>query len=361
VTVASGPVPVIAPELILPNAGALAAPVVDGNLNDPVWAQAPHLDLRYDDDALRASYPNVARYRSGQFQAPVNGNEGLGFVADPGDATVKYIIKGNWLYFAFDARDQVVQYINDPDRWDGFSVILDEKVLRNPDRALMNRKITFQVSQAGTALAQDFLPFLRDTVGGAQVALVLKPGTTVDTLGTSPDVGYTAELAIDLTKIGYPNGLGDGIVHLGIVMYDGDSFTPFTDSYATRTWFMRERDNVCCPIWAYADPTAVVAVGDPGPGRPTTYLLLDAAPNPTRFMANVRYSMPAESRVSIEIYDAAGRTLSRRDLGVRPAGVNFVPVPRSGSPGIVFYRLRMVDPSSGAERAQLGGKLTFVK
>jgi len=124
VTVASGPVPVIAPELILPNAGALAAPVVDGNLNDPVWAQAPHLDIRYGDDALRASYPNVARFRSGQFQPPVG--VGPPLVVDPADATVKYIIKGNSLFFAFDVRDKVVQYFNDPDRWDGFSVIVDE-------------------------------------------------------------------------------------------------------------------------------------------------------------------------------------------------------------------------------------------
>ncbi|MEP7029253.1 MAG: hypothetical protein ABI960_11715, partial [Candidatus Eisenbacteria bacterium] len=84
VNVASGPTPVIAPELIIPSAGALAAPVVDGNLNDPVWASAPSLDIRYGDDALRDSYPSVAKFRSGQFQPTING--GVAFVADPGDA-----------------------------------------------------------------------------------------------------------------------------------------------------------------------------------------------------------------------------------------------------------------------------------
>ncbi|MEP7028629.1 MAG: hypothetical protein ABI960_08535, partial [Candidatus Eisenbacteria bacterium] len=301
----------------------------------------------------------VAKFRSGQFQPTING--GVAFVADPGDATVKYIIKGNWLYFGFDVRDQVVQYVADPDRWDGFSVILTEKTLRGPDNELKNRQLTFQVGPGGSVIAQDFLPFLRDTALGAQVALQLKPGTTVDTLGTSPDVGYTAELGIDLTKLGYPNGLGDGIIHLGIDMFDGDSFTPFTDSYGTRTWFMRERQNQCCPIWAYADPTYIVGVGDPGPTPIAAYALLGASPNPGRSQSAVQFRLAEKSAVALETFDPAGRLIARRDLGTYEAGIGRVSVARTGASGVVFYRLHVTDPTSGAERASLSGKLTFVK
>ena len=360
VTIASGAAPVIAPELILPRAGALAAPVIDGNLNDPVWSKAPQFDIRYGDDALRASYPGVAAHRSGQYQPPVNG--GQAFVLDPGDATIRYVVKDNWLYFGFDVRDQAVQYIADPERWDGFHVILTEKTLKAPDNNLMNRQLSFQVGPGGTALAQGYLPFLRDTLGGAQVALLLKAGTTVDTTGVSPDQGYTAELGIDLTKLGYPNGLGDGIVHLGMDLLDGDSFTPFTDSYSTRTWWMRERENTCCPIWAYADPSAVVDVGDPPQNLPGGYVLLGAAPNPVHsVMSTVRYALAARSHVQIETYDAAGRLLERHDLGVREAGENRTVVSRAESAGIVFYRLRIMDPETSAERATLSGKIAFVK
>jgi hypothetical protein len=360
VNVASGPLPVIGPELLLPRAGALAAPVVDGNLNDPVWAQSPFIDVRYGDDALRASYGGVAQHRSGQYQPPVNGNEGLGEVVDPLDARVRYIVKDNWLYFGFDVADQVVQYVNNPDRWDGASVILTEKSLLGPDKNLLNRQISFQVSPTGTALAQDFLPYLRDTLSGAQVALVLKPGSTVDTTGTQADAGWTAELGIDLTKLGYPSGLGDGIVHLGFVLYDGDSFTPFTDSYATRTWWMRERSNLCCPAWAYADPTAVVAVGDP-PGGGGAYALLGAAPNPVRSNATVRIQLARASEVVLETYDVTGRKRMVQNLGIHPAGIGQVAVPRASGPGLVLYRLVVRDPESGEERATLSGKLTFVQ
>ena len=359
VTIASGPVPAIAPELIIPNAGAMAAPVVDGNLNDPVWAYAPSLDLRYGDDSVRDTYNGVAKYRSGQYQPPVNA--GQAFVADPGDATVKYIVKGNWIYFGFDVNDAAVQYIADPTRWDGFSIMLDDVSQRNADHALLNRQISFQVGPDGHALAQDFLPFLRDTAGGALVALNLKPGTTVDTTGTDVDAGYTAELGIDLTKLGYPNGLGDGIIHLGICLLDGDSFTPFTSSYSTHTWYGRERANTCCPIYAYADPTAVVAVGDPPRGSPSAYVLLGAVPNPMRGASTVSYRLGQASHVTMELFDPGGRKLGVKDLGLRPAGLNAAVVPQPPASGMVFYRLHVTDPTSGAERANLHGKLTYLK
>jgi len=359
VNVSSGPVPTIPPELMIPVAGAAAAPTIDGSLSDAIWAVAPSFDIRYGDDALRATYGKVAQARSGQYQPTVNASQA--YVQDPGDMTVKYVSKGNWLYFGFDVRDQVVQYIQDPDRFDGVTVVLDDDTLKNADRTLMNRAITFQVGAGGSLVPLDFLPYLRDTVGGALAALQLKPGTTVDTTGVDVDQGYTAELAIDLTKLGYPNGLGDGIVHLGLCLHDGDSYTPFTDSYATRTWYGRERANVCCPIWAYIDPSAVVAVGDGPAHGPSAYVLLGAAPNPVRTLSTVRYSLGETSRVSMELFDPAGRRIGVKDLGVRPAGTNAAIVPHPPSSGVVFYRLHITDPTSGSQRANLSGKLTYLK
>jgi hypothetical protein len=358
VTVASGPAPVIGPEMIIPSAGSIAAPVIDGQLTDPIWSQVPSFDIRYGDDFLRESYPGIQRYRAGQFQPTVNGGQAA--IIDPGDATVRYFVKGDWLYLGFDVRDQVVQYVSQFDRWDGFLVTLNEKTLRGPDNNLMGRRLSFQVGPGGTALAADFLPFLRDTLNGAQLALALKPGTTVDTLGTQADQGYTAELAVDLTKLGYPAGLGDRIIHLGVTLLDGDSFTPFTDSYGTRTWWMRQYEGECCPVWAYADPTAVVAVGDPPPGARTRFAILGSFPNPATHFATVRYTVPEPVSVTLETFDLAGRLIRRLPLGVQPAGESAVNLARGAAPGIVFYRLRATDPSTGRELATLSGKALFV-
>ena len=74
------------------------------------------------------------------------------------------------------------------------------------------------VKIADIVITDDALGTNNITLAGADAAsfeivgseLRLKAGTTVDTLGLSSDTGYTTELAIDLTGMGYPLDLGDG-------------------------------------------------------------------------------------------------------------------------------------------------------
>src|SRR5439155_831122 len=57
VTIGSGPLPAIAADVTIPDAGTVAAPTIDGRLTEPAWARAPGFDIRYDDTALRRTYP----------------------------------------------------------------------------------------------------------------------------------------------------------------------------------------------------------------------------------------------------------------------------------------------------------------
>jgi len=261
VTVNSGPVPEVGPELTILESG-YDPPVIDGQLTETVWSTGiPHtFDIRYGDYDLRQTYEGVGPDRAGQYQPTVNGGQAA--VLDPADATVKIFFKGNFLYFGFDVRDQVVQYHPDFNRWDGFLITINDRATRGPDQELLGRRLSFQVAADGTASPEDYLNTMV-TDGNAQVAITLKPGTTVDTLGLSPDTGYTAELALDLTALGYPDGLGDGALFLGVNLLDGDSFTPYTDSYGTRTWWYREYEGECCPVWADLRRTTSVGV-EPG-------------------------------------------------------------------------------------------------
>src|SRR4029079_5019610 len=92
VTTSSGAPPPLAPDLRIYQAVTDAAPTIDGNLNDPVWAKANHFDIRYGDYGLLDTYPVVGKWRSGFFQPNVNGGQAA--VTDPGDATVYYFWKG---------------------------------------------------------------------------------------------------------------------------------------------------------------------------------------------------------------------------------------------------------------------------
>jgi hypothetical protein len=357
VTVESGPVPMIDPELVINEIDAV--PTIDGELSEPVWDDAMiySFDIRWNDDALRQTYPAVGPYRSGQFHPLVGGSQDP--ILDPSDATVKIFHRDDILYLGFDVRDLAVQFHPDFDRWDGLLVTLNDRVIHGPDNQLWARRISFQVDADGTALPQDYLVTLVGA-GNAEVAVFLNPGTVVDTMGAEPDDGYQAELAIDLKALSYPAGLGDGNLFIGVNLLDGDTFDDIDVRTGSRTWWFREYENECCPTWAFlsgADPSSVDLPG----GSDGGYALLNNYPNPSPHGV-IRYSLPEASRVTLEVFDVQGRLLERKELGVQGAGLREALFNDAGkSNGIYLYRLRMFDPETGSLRAAPFGKMILFR
>ena len=364
VTINSGSAPALGPDVRIPAADNYAAPVMDGQLTDAVWADAPHFDIRYDDTALRASYPGEGPWRSGQYQIYVNGYDGhdlshpIPTVLDPADCTVKWFHKGNKLYLGFDVRDQIVQYYSADNRWDGFIVTLNDYAARGSNNhQLKAYRYSFQVGPTGQALAQDELPPLI-TAGGAQVTLHLKAPSPLDTLDrVTSDVGYTAEMWIDLTKIGYPAGLGDRRIFIGIDHLDGDSFTNWPDSYSGRVWWQREHaggsgadgGSKDGPAWGYLDPgLQVVGIPGPEPGPVGKIELLGNSPNPFADLTSVWFTLARAGTVRLEIFDLQGRLVTSRDFGRQPVGTSHVIFKATGmKSGMYAYRLRITEDAGG--------------
>jgi hypothetical protein len=361
VTVSSGPTPPLAPEMVIPVLST--PPVIDGALDDAIWENPSvyTFDIRYGDPFLRQSYPGVGPYRAGQFQPQVNGGEA--FVLDPADATVKVFSVGDILYLGFDVRDLVVQFHPDINRWDGFLVTINERDELGPDNQLLSRRLGFQVDVDGTALAQDYLLTLL-AEDAAEIALQLGEGTTVDTLGTDLDNGFTAELAVDLTSFGYGAGSGRDAVFLGITLLDGDSFIPFTDSYGTRTWWFREYEDECCPVWAGLSlvPISVDPVAGDWPIPGSTYGYANSYPNPS-LSPRIQFWIPERNDLTLEVFDLRGRLVARRALGAQNPGEGDISVfagKKVGS-GVYLYRLTLQDPATGLVRSTLSGKTIVVK
>ncbi len=359
VTTTSGPLPEPSFDVAIPELAG-AAPTINGTLTEPVWSD-PRIydfDIRWNDDALRATYPATGPERAGQFQPSVQG--GQAFVLDPGDCTVKAFYKGTKLYLGFDVRDLAVQFHPDVDRWDGFIVTLNDKVLRDVDQQLKAYRLSFRVDASGAGDPEDDLPgFI--TSGAAQLALALKAGTTVDTTGQNVDTGYTAELSLDLTAFGYPAGLGDGIGYLGVNHLDGDSFLPVTDSYGTRTWWFREYPNMCCPAWVYFAPLSVVGAPElvgaaqSGPAFARTFASPSSAPG-------IELSVPGLHRITVDLYDVSGRLVEHRPLGVVSSGTRRISFDGSAmASGVYLYNVRLEDPASGEVQKELRGKAVLVK
>jgi hypothetical protein len=360
VTIYDTTLPNLGPELRVPNGANETTPSIDGSLSESVWAKQAGFRIKYGDDALRLTYPGVGPHRAGQYQPEVNG--GLAAILDPADATVKMFFKGDYLYLGFDVRDRVVQYHESFDRWDGFLVTLNDRVLRGPDKNLLGERLSFQVGPTGQAVPQDSLiRFVNN--GWAQVAISLRAGTTVDTLGQQADNGYTAELAIDLTKLSYPVGLGDGTLFVGVNHLDGDSFSPITDSYGTRTWWFRQYENDCCPAWAYMDPSLLVAdAGELGPSVPTVRMRTEVNPNPFHGSARIDYQLPRSGSVTLRIYDVQGRMLEERLVGQEEAGLRTISIDAAGwAAGVYHYAIEAKNPETGAVLSSTDGRMVHLR
>jgi Secretion system C-terminal sorting domain len=358
VTTTSGAVPTIPAELIIPSGENYATPTIDGRLTEDVWRFAPYVDIKFGDAAIRDGYPATGPYRSGQFQPTVNGGQAV--VADPSLARVKYFYKGDTLYLGFDVQDIAVQSVEQFDRWDGFRVTMNQRNERNSDSSLITRGLAFRVDSMGNASRENDLSVSGwDSTGSAvAVALALKGGTTVDTTGLLPDSGYTAEMRVNLSRFGYPAGRGDGVAFLGIMMLDGDSFTPATNSYGTRTWYMRETTQNDGPVWAYMDPAAVItAVDETNAGVPDRFALIGNYPNPFNPSTTIKFVLPQTSDVTLEVFDVLGRRVATQLLGVQQPGEHSVQFNAARlASGMYNYRLTMATTN-----ASVVGKMMLLK
>lgn len=358
VTTNSGPVPALDPTFEMPVLDGSGV-TVDGNLSEAVWSSGDdyEFDMRWDDPSLRQTYPGVGPHRAGQYQPPVYGGEA--FVFDPADATIHAFVDGNFLYLGFDVRDQVVQYHPSFDRWDGFLISINDRAELGNDNEQLGKRLSFQVGAAGAAVPQDYLSTLVGE-GNASVAIHLNAGTTVDTLGTSADNGYQAEVRIDLTALGYPDGLGDRVLFLGMNMLDGDSFLPVTDSYGTRTWWFREYENTCCPPWIHIEGD-VSAAPDVAGSIIDDYAVVTSLSNPSQ-TPGLRYSLPEANDVRFQLFDASGRLVEERNLGTLEAGSHELSIDGTTvGQGTFFYRLELIQPGGGAVRSTPYGKLTVLR
>lgn len=363
VTISSGAAPKILPDYTIPDGKMVDTPVIDGKLDEPVWGKIAGLDIRYGNDSLRNSYSGVGPFASGEFQADVNG--GTATITDTAAANVKMFFKGDTLYVGVDVQDRFVQYHSSFDRWDGMMITINglgKDHQNEVDHDQIARKLTIRVGSDGSAMLMDYLPIL-DSLKGSHVKISLGSETTIDTIGLNEDNGYQIESAFDLTKLGYPHGLGDGVLYIGLSLLDGDSFIPATLSYGTRTWWYRENDGGTAPAFVYMDPSDVITGVSHNEivHAPSAFTLYGNFPNPFNPSTSIKYALPHDGNVTLAVYDMLGRTVASVAIGAQSAGEQSYSFNASGlSSGVFFYRLYL-NAGSGKEFSTPIAKMVFLK
>jgi hypothetical protein len=212
---------------------------LDGTLNEPAWAQAEVINVRWD---------NATFYTPGGGWDGFFGNFNANPVpSDPVDADVRLLRRGNILWIGVTARDHSVGG-KAIDFWTGDGIIMSITDKRNrsaqPDTLLnyFNGGATdeFFFTYFGADTTAGSLPRLFGNHGDDRTlwdGVTTVQGTSNDDSDT--DVGYTQEIWIDLGQLGFNYGDGDGDrLPMTFAVYDFDyGRDPGGRQFLSRAWW----------------------------------------------------------------------------------------------------------------------------
>src|SRR5690606_20961371 len=303
VTVSSGPVPEVEPDLVFKNGAGVDDPVIDGVLDEPVWAMTDLFDLAWDNIELRKTYKGIGPYRSGRFQPEItiNNTTTKAAIQDPVVAHIKGFFKDNFLYLAGDVEDKIVQGVGESETniMDGLVFRLGDRDSLTSEHRLIYRELGMYFNTEGNPAALRDLPIMVEE-SETEYAVALK-GNTIVNDQSAIDEGYTFELKVDLSFLGYP--YEDNAVFFGTLLRDGDSFDDDPlQNYGSRTWFFGEFGNWSI-AWAYMDPDDLItSVDDKEVVIPKSIELYGNYPNPFNPETKIKFSIPQAGDVRLTVF-----------------------------------------------------------
>ncbi|HCY75840.1 MAG TPA: hypothetical protein DHV28_07945 [Ignavibacteriales bacterium] len=352
--------PIIQPDVVIPNGAAYADPVIDGKPDEDVWAGAYSFDLGWDIENLRANYPGAGKFMSGHFEPELGGNPRPP-VLDPSLAQVKMFFKDHFLYLAATVMDGRVQGTEIYDQIDGLRLTLGNRTEKNADDIMVFKQIRINFDGTGAPTAYENLTTLVDS-GKAEFGVALTGATTVN-VNTDIDEGYSIEMKIDLTGLGYPTDLGDKLIFMGVMLADGDSFDDPLANYGTRAWWFRENDGGPVTAWGVLDPNTPVGVDDQkNTVIPNSIELYGNFPNPFNPSTTIKFAIPEAGDVNIKIYNTVGEEIRNINLVNKNAGeLNYTFNAANISSGVYFYKISLDNSATGKNYLSNVGKMILLK
>ena len=321
---------------------------VDGSLTDSVWNHVPSFNIQFGDSALRATYPTIGPDRSGEWVT--KGTNAF----NAGIAQVKMFFKGDTLYIGADVADRSLNRFTSDDFFDGLQVSMHVPIDTLYDKnvhQMAGRRFGVavdSVGKGGSTLLWDAKDWAAP-LGAVWYGLVPKDGSTIDD-NSDVDAGYTIEIALDLTKLGYPAGQTDKIVALGVNYHDYDLTETDTSSY--RAWWFREWPWASSPAFVQLNNSDLVtAIGGPGdPGLAQEFKLYGNYPNPFNPNTRIKFSVPGAGTARLMVFDILGRKVNEQLISAGSGGVQEHTFNASGlASGVYFYRVEFTAPT-GARR-----------
>ena len=167
----------------------------------------------------------------------------------------------------------------------------------------------------------------------------LAAGSTVNDT-TQVDNGYSAEMVLHLDSLGYAPDVDAVLITLAV--FDPDGYQHPMNSYDTtagtyyKSWWGSEWGGVYRTVLL----ETVVGVDDGVDAVPVNFSLAQNYPNPFNPSTNIRYEVPAQSNVTIVLYDVLGRAVRTLASGDHAPGSYSVTLDAHDlASGVYLYRM----------------------
>ncbi|MCC6396254.1 MAG: T9SS type A sorting domain-containing protein, partial [Bacteroidetes bacterium] len=323
--------------------GATSAITVDGELNEPDWANAPTLAFgngaflkkavgqhtvtgEFDIKATFDYYDQGVFY--GTFHLP-NTDSSL--------AAVKFLRKGANLYIGIQSDDKSICKFD----WEGDGIFLKIRRANGTD-------VEFKLYYQNIGTAADTIRYEPPAANFGEGAGKLASGSTVNDT-SNVDNGYSAELMVRLDSLGYAPSATS--VQLSMAVFDPDGYQHPMNSYDStagsyyKSWWGSEWGGV----WRVITFDNLLGVTPDGDGViPAQYALRQNFPNPFNPATTIRFDLPEASAVSIVVYDVTGREVASLVRGEYAAGTFSTTFDASRlASGVYFCRMTASGESSG--------------
>ena len=345
ITVDTEILPEIEPDFVIPNGAQQESIIIDGVLDEDIWAGAYSFDLGWD-TSIRENYTNAGPYRSGRFQPELDldGDGTLdprAAVADGALANIKMFFKDNYLYLAADVDDKLIQGVpvTESNLFDGVEFRFLHRVEMQGQNMPQARQYSVYFDTSGTFQPKDNL--IQAIISGtAEVEVALK-GESIVNDQSALDEGYIVEMKLDMMDLlGYPEDLGDKLIFGGALIRDGDSFEedPLS-SYGNRAWWYGENGNWAV-AWGVLDPDMVVGVEEQNALIPNEVEILGNYPNPFNPNTTIKFAIPSAGKVNLKVFNVLGQSVSVVDKRDLPAGTHELNFDASNmASGVYFYQV----------------------
>ena len=351
VTLDSGDTPAYTePEFTVPNGMNAADPVIDGVMDEALWANVePQFQFQYQasPDMLDSGLPGVLPpYYTYYFHPDANP------VLDPTVGNISMFYRGSTLYIGLDTDDQAINGSQSENTRDGFRLIIRSRdsTQSGVQYTLDQLRMDFSIDSTGAVRIENVPEEIPVGDPAGVIAAVSPKGSSTVADPTDIDTGYQMEVALNLAAIGYDEDMEDAQIWIAMAYFDGDALEDDAQSYGTRTWFIGERTNGAA-LYGYLDPMTLVDTAVEGAPATETLQLMGTYPNPSTGLTTLRYELSRAAQVTVEVFDVLGRRVQRTEGVARGAGVHEATVNgRALSAGAYVVRVSLGDGTAATGR-----------